>query len=155
MHKGDRIRCKNGLIYCYGISLVLVYPIEKKYSPKFVIESIQSKKTLTEKLTMVNVFVDGTVAPGKDHFLKYQKNIMKKYQQLELEENSILFYSGKDVCRCHVNTITFLDHEMMYVIFDSDRVVAICSLAFDSVGIEANLKHTMKAGLKELGFKEA
>ena len=105
MHKGDRIRCKNGLIYCYGISLVLVYPIEKKYSPKFVIESIQSKKTLTEKLTMVNVSVDGTVAPGKDHFLKYQENIMKKYQQLELEENSILFYSGKDVCRCHVNTI--------------------------------------------------
>ena len=50
---------------------------------------------------------------------------------------------------------TFLDHEMMYVIFDSDRVVAICSLTFDSVGIEANLKHTMKAGLKELGFKEA
>ena len=83
MHKGDRIRCKNGLIYCYGISLVLVYPIEKKYSPKFVIESIQSKKTLTEKLTMVNVSVDGTVAPGKDRFLKYQKNIMKNINSSE------------------------------------------------------------------------
>ena len=44
--KEERIRCKNGLIYCYGISSVLVYPIEKKYSPKFIIRSIQSKKTL-------------------------------------------------------------------------------------------------------------
>ena len=85
--KGDRIRCKNGLIYCYGISSVLVYPIEKKYSPKFVIGSIKSKKTLTEKLKMVNLFINGT-----------QKNIMKKYQQLGVEENSILFYIGKDVC---------------------------------------------------------
>ena len=79
---GDRIRCRNGLIYCmiYWISSVLVYPIEKKYSPKFVIGSIQSKKTLTEKLKMVNFSVDGTVASGKDCLLKYQKNIMKKYQ---------------------------------------------------------------------------
>ena len=69
--KGDRIRCKNGLIYCYGISSVLVYPIEKKYSPKFVIGSIKSKKTLTEKLKMVNLSVDGTVASGKDRLLKY------------------------------------------------------------------------------------
>ena len=78
--KGDRIRCKNGLIYCYGISSALVYPILKKYSPKFVIGSIQSKKTPTEKLKMVNLFVDGTVTSGKDSLLKYQKNIMKKYQ---------------------------------------------------------------------------
>ena len=26
--KGDRICCKNGFIYCYEISSVLVYPIE-------------------------------------------------------------------------------------------------------------------------------
>ena len=60
--KGDQIRWTNGLIYCYGISSVLVFPIEKKYSTKFVIGGIQSKKTLTEKLKMVNLSVDGTVA---------------------------------------------------------------------------------------------
>ena len=38
--KGDQIRFKNGLIYCYGISSVLVYPFEKKYTSKFVIGSI-------------------------------------------------------------------------------------------------------------------
>ena len=63
---------------------------------------------------------------------------MKKYQQLGVEENSILFCSGKDVSRYHVNAITFLDHETMYVTFDSERIVAICSLTFNSVGIEAN-----------------
>ena len=68
--KGDRIPYKNGLIYCYEISSILVYPIEKKYSPKFVIGSIQSKKTLAEKLKMVNVSVDGTGASWKDHLLK-------------------------------------------------------------------------------------
>ena len=87
---------------------------------------------------MVNFSVDDTVASGKDCLLKYQKNIMKKYQQLGVEENSILFYSGKDVCRYHNNAITFLDHETMYVTFDSERIVAICSLTFNSVGIEAN-----------------
>ena len=49
-----------------------------------------------------------------------------------------MFYSGKDVCRYHVNPITFIDHETMYVTFDSERIVAICSLTFNSVGIEAN-----------------
>ena len=68
--KGDRIPYKNGLIYCYEISSILVYPIEKKYSPKFVIGSIQSKRTLAEKLKMVNVSVDGTGASWKDHLLK-------------------------------------------------------------------------------------
>ena len=68
---------------------------------------------------MVNLFVDGTVASGKDHLLNYQKNVMKKYQHLRVKENSILFYSGKDVCRYHVNAITFLDHETKYVTFDS------------------------------------
>ena len=136
--KGDRIRCKNDLMYYYGISSVLVYPIEKRYSPKFVIGSIQSKKTLTEKLKMANLSVDGTVASGNDRLLKYQKYIMKKYQQLGVEENFILLYNGKDVCRYHVNAITFLDHETMYVTFDSERIVAICSLTFNSVGIEAN-----------------
>ena len=63
---------------------------------------------------------------------------MKKYQQLRVEENSILFYSGKDICRYHVNAITFLDHETMYFTFDSERIVAICSLTFNSVGIETN-----------------
>ena len=87
---------------------------------------------------MVNLSVDGTVASGKDRLLKYQKNLMKKYQQLGVEENSILAYSGKDVSRYHVNAITFLDHETMYVTFDSERIVAICSLTFNSVGIEAN-----------------
>ena len=67
---------------------------------------------------MVNLSVDGTVASGKDRLLKYQKNLMKKYQQLGVEENSILAYSGKDVSRYHVNAITFLDHETMYVTFD-------------------------------------
>ena len=81
--KGNRIRYKNGLIYCYGISLILVYPIEKKYSPKFVIGSIQSKKTLTEKLKMVNLSVDGTVGSGKYHLLKYQKNIIKNINSSE------------------------------------------------------------------------
>ena len=80
--KGDRIRCKNGLICCYGISSVLVYPIEKKCSAKFVTGSIQPKKTLTETMKMVNLTVDGTVTSGKDCSLKYQENIMKKYQQL-------------------------------------------------------------------------
>ena len=69
---------------------------------------------------------------------KRHLNIMKKYQQLGVEENSILFCSGKDVSRYHVNAITFLDHETMYVTFDSERIVAICSLTFNSVGIEAN-----------------
>ena len=63
---------------------------------------------------------------------------MKKYQQLRVEENSILFYSGKDICRYHVNAIAFLDHETMYFTFDSERIVAICSLTFNSVGVEAN-----------------
>ena len=63
---------------------------------------------------------------------------MKKYQQLGVEENSILFFTGKDVSRYHVNAITFLDHETMYVTFDSERIVAISSLTFNSVGIEAN-----------------
>ena len=63
---------------------------------------------------------------------------MKIYQQLGVEENSILFYSGKDICRYHVNTITFLDHETVYFTFDSERIVAICLLTFNSVGIEAN-----------------
>ena len=87
---------------------------------------------------MVNLSVDGTVASGKDRLLKYQKNIMKNYQQLGVEENSILFYSGKDVCSYHVNAITFLDHETMYVTFNSERIVAICSLTFNSIGIEAS-----------------
>ena len=38
--KGDQICCENGLIYCNGISLVLVYPIKKWYSSKVVIGSI-------------------------------------------------------------------------------------------------------------------
>ena len=42
------------------------------------------------------------------------------------------------VCTYHVNAITFLNHEAMYVIFDSERIVAICSLTFNPVGIEAN-----------------
>ena len=87
---------------------------------------------------MVNISVDGTVASGKERLLTYQKNIMKKYQQLGVEENSTLFYSGKDVFRYHVNAITFLDHETMYLTFNLERIVAICSLTFISVGIEAN-----------------
>ena len=55
---------------------------------------------------------------------------MKKYQQLEAEGKHILFYNCKDVCRCHVNAITCLDHKTMYVTFDSERIVAICSLTF-------------------------
>ena len=85
---------------------------------------------------MVNLSVDGTVAAGKDRLLKYHKNITKKYQQLRVEENFILFYRGKDVCRYHVNAIPFLDHETMYVTFYSEKTV--CSLTFNSVGIEAN-----------------
>ena len=77
---GDQIQCKNGLIYCYGISSVLIYPIEKKCSLKFVIGSIQSRKTLTEKLKMANLSVGCTVASAKDRLLNYQKNIMKKYR---------------------------------------------------------------------------
>ena len=38
---------------------------------------------------MVNLSVDGTVASEKDRLLKYQKNIIKKYQLLGVEENSI------------------------------------------------------------------
>ena len=72
----------------------MVYPIEKKYGPKFVIGSIQSENALYERLKIVNLPVDGTVASRKDRLLKYKKNIMKKYQQLGVEENSILFYSG-------------------------------------------------------------
>ena len=49
-----------------------------------------------------------------------------------------MFYSGKDVCSYHVNAITFLDHKTMYVTFNSERIVAICSLTFNSIGIEAN-----------------
>ena len=96
------------------------------------------KKTLTEKVKMVTLSVDGTVTSGKDRLLKYQKNIMKKYQQLGVEENSILSCSGKDIYRYHVNAITFLDHEMMCITFDLERIVAIFSLTLNSVGIEAN-----------------
>ena len=63
---------------------------------------------------MVNISVDGTVASGKDCLLNYQKNITKKYQRLTIEENSVLFYSVKDVCRYHVNAIAFLDHGTIY-----------------------------------------
>ena len=49
-----------------------------------------------------------------------------------------MFYSSKDVCRYHVNAITYLDHKKMYVTFDSERIVAISWLTFDSVSIEAN-----------------
>ena len=87
---------------------------------------------------MLNLSVHGTVAFGKDRLLEYQKNIIKKYQQLRVEENSILFHSGKDVCRYHVNAINFLDHKMIYVILDSKRIVAICSFTFNSVGKETN-----------------
>ena len=51
---------------------------------------------------------------------------MEKYQQFGVEGNSILFCSGKDVCRYHVNVITFLDHETMYATFDSERIKSIC-----------------------------
>ena len=87
---------------------------------------------------MVNLS-DGTASSGKDCLLKYQKNIIKKYQQLRVKENSILFHSGKDVCRYHVNTFNFLDHKATYVILDSERIVAICSFTFNSVGTETNL----------------
>ena len=93
--KGDRIRCNWYTVN--WISSVLVYPLEKKYIPEFVIESIQSKKTLTGKLKMVNVSFYVTVASRKYRLLKYQKSIMKNFQQLWIEENSIFFYSGKDV----------------------------------------------------------
>ena len=39
--RGDWICSKNELTYCYGISLVLVSLIQKKYSPKFVIGNIK------------------------------------------------------------------------------------------------------------------
>ena len=87
---------------------------------------------------MLNLSVHGTVAFGKDRLLEYQKNIIKKYQQLRVEENSILFHSGKDVCRYHVNAINSLDHKTIYVILDSKRIAAICSFTFNSVGKETN-----------------
>ena len=87
---------------------------------------------------MVNLSGDGTVASGKERLLTYQKNIMKKHQQLGVEENSTLFYSSKDVFRYHVNVVTFLDHETMYVTFNLEKIVTICSLTFISVGMEAN-----------------
>ena len=59
----------------------------------------------------------------------------KKNQQVEIEEKHILFYNCKDVCRYHVNAITFLYHKKMYVTIDSERIVAICLLTFNSVGI--------------------
>ena len=60
---------------------------------------------------MLNLSVHGTVAFGKDRLLEYQKNIIKKYQQLRVEENSILFHSGKDVCRYHV-TLFLIQREL-------------------------------------------
>ena len=63
---------------------------------------------------MVNTSVDGTAESGKDCLLNYQKNITQKYKRLRIEENFILFYSVKDVCRYYVNAITFLDHGTMY-----------------------------------------
>ena len=60
----------------FGVGL----PNLKEVQSKIVIGSIQSKKTPTEKLKMVNLFVDGTVTSEKNRLLKYQKNIMKKYQ---------------------------------------------------------------------------
>ena len=79
----DQICCKNGLSYCDGIPSVLVYPIQKKYSPKFVIGSIKSKKTLTEKSKMVNLSIDGTVASGKDCLLSNRRTSCKNINSLE------------------------------------------------------------------------
>ena len=83
---------------------------------------------------MVNISVDGTVASGKDCLLNYQKNITKKCQRLTIEENSVLFYSVKDVCRYHVNAIAFLDHGTIYGVslidLESNAVSQILSAQF-------------------------
>ena len=132
--KGDRTCCKKWLDIL--LSSILVYPIEKKYSPNLSLEAFDQKRHW--KIENGKFLCQWHYSIWEGSLLKYQKNIMKKYQQLRVEENSILFYSGKDICRYHVNAITFLDHETMYFTFDSERIVAIRSLTFNSVGVEAN-----------------
>ena len=42
--KGDRMSWTNGLIYCYGISSVLVFPIEKNTVQNLLLEAFDQKR---------------------------------------------------------------------------------------------------------------
>ena len=79
-----------GTQVCHATSSIL-------YSPKLTVRIIKSKKVFCEKLKLLNLSVEGTLVSCKERLLKYEKNLIKKYQQLVMDIHSILFYIDEHV----------------------------------------------------------
>ena len=79
-----------GTRVCHATSSIL-------YSPKLTVRIVKSKKVFCEKLQLLNLSVEGSLVSCKERLLKYEKNLIKKYQQLVMDIHSILFYIDEHV----------------------------------------------------------
>ena len=136
--KGDRIRYQSGLVFCYGLSSLTFCPVDKKFNPKFAVGSINSKKVIVEKLNLVGLPTEGTLAACKERLLKHQKATTVKYREAKCKEDEILFIHDRAIRPSPPNAITFIDAEALYGAFDKDRLIALCTFQFNSIGLESD-----------------
>ena len=61
-----------------------------------------------------------------------------------MEVHSILFYINEHVGKFQVDAIKFIDSEAMYIAFGSEKSLVICSLKFNSIGIEVHCRKVLK-----------
>ncbi|XP_066920118.1 uncharacterized protein [Clytia hemisphaerica] len=142
--KGDRIRYNDGLVYCYGKSSVFIYPSEKKSNAKLSISAIKTKKAAVEKLKFIGLPSDGTTSQLITRLHKHQSDTIKKYKQMKVEESTLLIFMDHELCRYQVDTILFIDTNSLYIAFGSEKLLAIGSLKYNSVGVETNCEAFQK-----------